>query len=411
MLITIWLVILFLGSFLAYLGFSFVAQDAVSLLSQSLDPTKRDYDLPPLSRLYPNPERLEAILNFSRLLFVMPILLLAYYWTAPFGAKAFAPTLGFLMLLLYLLPEWTLTRAPDTLFRGTVQVTVYLFYWFYWFLAKLAPLSQKQEETQPEEKRTKGNGEAETAETAGFKVDLLKAISVIGETTVREVMTPRVDMVTIAATATLDELHQMFKEHKFSRVPVYKEKVDNIAGIVSVMDLVSAFPKADLSAPVSSLMRPAAFVPETKKVFTLLLEFREAHTQMAIVIDEYGGTSGLVTLEDLLEEIVGEIQDEYDEAPSEAHREKEGSYVVTGKFPVERLEELFDLQVPSEDFETISGLIFSILGRIPLVGEMIRYQNLNLEILEADKRRIHRVRIRMLPKETETTMEAADEHR
>lgn len=399
MLVTIWLLILFLLSLLAYLSFSFIAQDAVSTFSQTLDLTRKNYEIEPLSRLYQNPERLEAILNFSRVLFVIPVLLLAYYWSnRAAGAAAVAPALVFLILLLYLLPEWLLSRTPNVLFRGTVQVTAYLFYPIYWFLAKLTPLNPP-EPAAPVEAKAKVNGEDENPESKEFKVDIIKAVSTIGETTVREVMTPRVDMVSIASTATLSELHQMFKEHKFSRLPVYKEKVDNIAGIVSVMDLVGSIPNTDLSVPVTSIMRPAVFVPETKKVFTLLLDFREQRTQMAIVIDEYGGTSGLVTMEDLLEEIVGEIQDEYDEAPHDAFREKEGTYVVTGKFPVERLEELFHIEVAAEDFETISGLIFSILGRIPAVGEMIRYQNLNLEILEADKRRIHRVRIRMLPKE------------
>jgi CBS domain containing-hemolysin-like protein len=122
---------------------------------------------------------------------------------------------------------------------------------------------------------------------------------------------------------------------------------------------------------------------------------------MAIVIDEYGGTSGLVTLEDLLEEIVGEIGDEHDEVPLEYFREKDGTTIVTGKFPIEKFEEIFEIEVPEEDFETVSGLIFSLLGRIPMVGEIVQYKNLKLEILEADKRRIHRVRIQEQPKEQE----------
>jgi magnesium and cobalt transporter len=172
-------------------------------------------------------------------------------------------------------------------------------------------------------------------------------------------------------------------------------------GIVGVMDFVSRDRGLDQTGTVENLMRPAQFVPETKRVVTLLRDFRESHAQMAIVIDEYGGTSGLVTLEDLLEEIVGEISDEFDEAPEQGYRERDGAYVVSGKFPVERLEEIFGIQVSAEDFETISGLIFSIVGRIPQVGEIVKYQNLNLEILEADKRRIHRVRIHQL-KEQET---------
>ena len=120
---------------------------------------------------------------------------------------------------------------------------------------------------------------------------------------------------------------------------------------------------------------------------------------MAIVIDEYGGTSGFVTMEDLLEEIVGEIGDEHDEVPQNIIAKKKERTIVTGKFPIEKFEELFEIEAPEDDFETVSGLIFSVLGRIPMVGEVVRYQNPELEILEADKRRIHRVRIKELPRE------------
>ena len=206
-------------------------------------------------------------------------------------------------------------------------------------------------------------------------------------------------MICIQLTATLGELQEFFKEHKFSRLPVYKEKIDNIVGIVSVMDFVSFAQAAATEETVKEILRPATFVPETKKVFTLLRELRESHAQMAIVIDEYGGTSGLVTLEDLLEEIVGEIEDEYDEGSDDSIEQKDGAYVVTGKFPVESLEELFQIQITAEDFETVSGLVFSVLGRIPMVGEVVKYKNLEIEILEADKRRIHRLRIRAVPQE------------
>lgn len=397
---TIWLAFLFLISVHAYLSFSFVAQDAVDSLSRSLEFRAEQYEIKPLSTLYSNPERLVAILSFSRLLCAIPVLLLTYKWASSIGGWSLTAGLACVVVLLYLLPEWLLPRAPRSIYRGTVQVFGILFYLLFWPLAKVAPAPAREGEPKAEENT--GNQEA-AEETKEFKVDILKAISMIGETTVREVMTPRVDMVCLPTTATLDELHHIFKDNKFSRVPIYKEKIDNIAGIVSVMDLVGHLPQTDLSSSVAGIMRPAVFVPETKKVFTLLLEFREARTQVAVVIDEYGGTSGLVTMEDLLEEIVGEIQDEYDEAPYETHREKEGTYVVSGKFPVERIEEIFGVQVPAEDFETISGLIFSILGRIPIVGEVVRYKNLNMEVLEADKRRIHRIRIRALPQEDATT--------
>jgi putative hemolysin len=390
-----WLTVLCLLCFLAYLSFSLITRDAVTVLAQCLEPT--EYKFAPLSTMCPDPRKLTSLLSFSRVLFALPILLVVHRWTNHFGVWIVSVALICVIALLYLLPEWMFGRVSIQFFKGVAQVFSYVFYYpLFWPLAKLMPNSPKV----PETTEVKQNGEAETEiESEEFKGDLIRAISTIEETTVREVMTPRVDMVSIPSSATLNELHQMFKEHKFSRIPVYKEKVDNVIGIASVMDLVSCLPKYDLSTPVTSIMRPAIFVPETKKVFTLLREFRESHVQMAIVIDEYGGTSGLVTLEDLLEEIVGEIGDEHDEVPLEYYREREGTTIVTGKFPIEKFEEVFNIEVPEEDFETVSGLIFSILGRIPIVGEVVHYKNLELEIVEADKRRIHRVRIKEMPRE------------
>ncbi|HSE41110.1 MAG TPA: hemolysin family protein [Acidobacteriota bacterium] len=391
-----WLIVVCLLSFLAYISFSLIARDIVSTLTACLEPV--EYKLPPLSNLSPDPEGMAAIVSFSRLLFVIPILLIVQHSTEPFGAVVAGVSLAGIILLLYLLPEWMYGRVSIPFFKGVTQVFSYVFYPLFWLLAKLMPRIRKVRQTVEE---TKTEAEETEVESEEFKGDLLRAISTIGDTTVKEVMTPRVDMVAVSSSATLNELHQMFKEHKFSRLPVFKEKVDNIVGIVSVMDLVSVMPKYDSITPVTSIIRPAMFVPETKKVFTLLREFRESHSQMAIVIDEYGGTSGLVTLEDLLEEIVGEIGDEHDEVPLEYYREKDGTIIVTGKFPIEKFEEIFEVEVPEEDFETVSGLIFSVLGRIPMVGEVVQYKNLKLEILEADKRRIHRVRIQELPKEQE----------
>lgn len=394
--VTLWLILLFVFSLFAYLSFSVVLLDVVAATLVSPELRKEEYPLAPLSTLFKNEERLISVLGSSRLIFLVPVLMLAYYWTWRFGMGLTAVAVLSLVVLLFLIPEWLASRASLSPFRGTVQLIGWVLYPAIWAVSKLAPVEVRSEMQEKEKAAVETPEEEESEE---FKGDILKAISTIGDTTVREVMTPRVDMICISSTSTLGELHKVFKDHKFSRLPVYKEKIDNVVGIVSLVDFVSHLPGYDISAPVTDLMRPALFVPETKKVHTLLREFRESHAQMAIVIDEYGGTSGLVTLEDLLEEIVGEIQDEYDESPFQSYREKDGAYIVTGKFPVERLEEAFGLEIPAEDFETISGLVFSIVGRIPQVGEAIRYRNLNLEILEADKRRIHRVRIKALPPE------------
>ncbi len=383
--------LLFIFSFFAYLSFSVVTHDALAALALPLERRKADaLKLAPLTMLYEGEEKLLAILQFCRLLFVVPVLLITFYWLA--GIHWIAATVALILLipLLYMLPGRLTGSNSRRIFRAAVRILSYVLYPGLWVLVRISGPETRPEE-QVEETRT--NGEREEEQSEEFKGNILKAVSMIGDTTVREVMTPRVEMVCLSASATLDELHQFFKDNKFSRIPVFKERVDNIAGVVSVMDFVSRIPDTERLTTIDSIMRPALFVPETKKVFTLLREFRESHAQMAIVIDEYGGTSGLVTLEDLLEEIVGEIEDEFDEAPVEGYRDRDGAYVVTGKFPIERLEEIFGVEVTAEDFETISGLIFSLVGRIPLVGEIVKYENLNLEILEADKRRIHRVRI------------------
>lgn len=388
-------ILAFIADLFIYISFSVVFHEVVASRTSLMDRNDEEYRLEPFTKLRAQTESLLSLFFFTQFLFAVPLFVLAYRLTQNFPITVTILCFVALAILLYLLPLRVHTAIPRNVFRRTVQTVGFILYPLFWLMVKATPL--ELEHTEVEERGTPEDEEEE--ESREFKGDILKAISVIEETMVREVMTPRVDMVSVSAEATLEELHQLFKENKFSRLPVYQEKVDNILGIVNLIDLVSTITDGSRSAAVRAIMRPALFVPETKKVFTLLREFRESHSQMAIVVDEYGGTSGLVTLEDLLEEIVGDIEDEYDEVQVEAYQEKDGSYVVTGKLPVERLEETFHTEVNAEDFETISGLIFSLLGRIPVVGEIIKYKNLHLEILEADKRRIHRVRIRELEEE------------
>lgn len=404
--LALWYIFLFTLCLFAYLSFSVITHDVLDRITVSLPKRgEEQYKLRPLTPLFESEQKLLAVLQFCRLVFAVPLLLLLFEWGQRVHLAAAVLLLFVMIPLLYLLPIWAAQPRAYRVFRLGVQAISYVLYPGLWIIDKLSGSMIRPEIVEEEKKKT--NGELDEVESEEFKGDIIEAVNTIEETTVREVMTPRVDMMTISASATLHELHEFFKEHKFSRVPVYRERVDNIVGIVGVMDFVGRTPDTDMNGPVDTIMRPALFVPETKKVFTLLREFRESHAQMAIVIDEYGGTSGLVTLEDLLEELVGEIADEFDEAPEEAYRENEGAYLVTGKFPIERLEEVFGIQVPDEDFETISGLIFSIVGRIPLAGEIVNYKTLDLEIVEADKRRIHRVRVRQ-PVGTEEKAKVAE---
>ena len=223
---------------------------------------------------------------------------------------------------------------------------------------------------------------------------LLQSIVDFGGTLVREVMTPRPDIVAIHGDASVADLRALFREQEYSRFPVYKENLDNILGVIRVKDLLQLHdPSADRH-PIMPLARPATFVPETKRVPELLKEFQRRQVQMAIVVDEYGGTAGLVTIEDLLEEIVGEIRDEDDVESDPIVDEGNGSYVFSAKVSFDELRDRLDLEIESEGFETVGGYILSRVGRVPAVGETLEIDGLLIEVLEAERRRIHKVRVR-----------------
>ena len=221
---------------------------------------------------------------------------------------------------------------------------------------------------------------------------LIQSIVDFGDTRVREVMTPRPDVVAIRAEATLGDLRALLREQAYSRVPVFKESLDNILGIVFVKDLVQ-LTDAD-ERTVTALMRPAHVVPETKPVADLLREFQHRRVQIAIVVDEYGGTAGLVTLEDLLEEIVGEIRDEYDEESEPVVELGEGVFVFSGKVDIDELADRLDVEIAREGFETVGGYLLARLGRVPAVGEKVDVDALAIEVLEAERRRVTKVRVR-----------------
>jgi CBS domain containing-hemolysin-like protein len=232
---------------------------------------------------------------------------------------------------------------------------------------------------------------------------LLQSIFDFGDTLVREVMTPRPDVVAIRDDATLDELRALFQEQEYSRIPVYRESLDNIVGIVFVKDLIRLAGMGGTERPISNLVRPAYFVPETKRVAELLKEFQGRQVQLAIVVDEYGGTAGLVTLEDLLEEIVGEIRDEYDVESESVVDEGNGAFIFSGKTDIHELMDRLDVEVAREGFETVGGFLLARLGRVPTVGETFEIDGLVVEVLEAERRRVHKVRVRRKLQPVEAT--------
>ena len=233
-------------------------------------------------------------------------------------------------------------------------------------------------------------GEGSISEEEGR--ELLQSVVDFTETLVREVMTPRPDVIAIRADATLLDLRGVFREEQYSRMPVYRDNLDNIVGIVFVKDLVALPPGAE--PPLTTLMRSAHFVPESKRVSELLKEMQRKQAQMAIVVDEYGGTAGLVTVEDLLEEIVGEIRDEYDVESETVTDEGDGVFVFSGKVNVEEVRDRLGVEIEPEGFETVGGFLLSHLGRMPYVGEMFDVDNLSFEVLEVERRRITKVRAR-----------------
>jgi magnesium and cobalt transporter len=222
--------------------------------------------------------------------------------------------------------------------------------------------------------------------------ELLQSIVDFTETVVREVMTPRPDIVAIRADANQQELRALFREEQYSRIPVYRDNLDNVVGIVYVKDLVALPPEAE--PPLTTLMRAPYLVPESKRVSELLKEMQIRQMQMAIVVDEYGGTAGLATVEDLLEEIVGEIRDEYDVEAETVVDEGNGTFVFSGKVSVDEVGDRLGVQIEREGFETLGGYLLAHLGRMPYVGETFEVGDLAAEVLEVERRRITKVRVR-----------------
>jgi len=233
---------------------------------------------------------------------------------------------------------------------------------------------------------------AEEGLIQGEERRLLQSIVDFGDTLVREVMTPRPDIVAIREAATVGDVRSLFKEQEYSRFPAYKDSLDNIVGFVFVKDLVTLSSDDD-ARPIAGLLRPAVFVPETKRVPELLKQFQRQQTQCAIVVDEYGGTAGLVTIEDLLEEIVGEIRDEYDVESEPIVDEGDGRFVVSGKANIDELAQRLAVEIERGGFETVGGYLLSHIGRVPAVGEKFEVDDLSVEVLEVERRRINRVRI------------------
>jgi CBS domain containing-hemolysin-like protein len=236
--------------------------------------------------------------------------------------------------------------------------------------------------------------------------EMIQSILSFRDTLAREIMVPRTDAVIISANTPIEKLLQLVIQEGHSRFPVHGGSIDNIIGILHVKDLLTFWSEEHLD--LKDILRTPYFIPETKKISHLLRELRDKKSHMAIVIDEYGGTAGLVTIEDIIEEIIGEIRDEYDNDETLMVATDEGDLVVDARLEIEKLVEHFNLEVPKGNFESVGGFIISLLGRVPQPQETITHAPLEMTIESADARKIRKVRVRVLKDEANPDITPAD---
>ncbi len=255
-----------------------------------------------------------------------------------------------------------------------------------------------QPEITPEEKAAADIGLSVTP--AGEPLDerevrMIRAVMELDRTIAREIMVPRVDMVAVEVNTTIAELAEQMVKWGHSRIPVYREDPDRIEGIAYARDVLRHLSHGDAShdMTVGHVLRPALFIPESKGLHELLREFQEKRVHIAIVVDEYGGVSGLVTIEDLLEEIVGEIRDEFDITEPEIQRISENQFIVNARVSLDQLSELLDIRLEGDGFDTVGGFVYQRLGKIPSQGDVVEYDGVKIEVLSTAGRRLKRLKV------------------
>jgi putative hemolysin len=333
-------------------------------------------------------------------------------------ALVMASVAGFMVVFEFLLPLAIVSRNPErvlTILLPSFNPVARALGPFTQWIARLVPTARRNAasasagDESAEENNEAAKAYINTAEEEGLiegeERRLLQSIVDFGDSLVREVMTPRPDIVAIREAASIGELRALFREQEYSRFPAFRDSLDNISGFVFVKDLV-AIERVDDAGPIRPLLRPAVVVPESKRVPELLKQFQRQQTQIAIVVDEYGGTAGLVTIEDLLEEIVGEIRDEYDDETEPIVDEGGGRFVFNGKVDIDEVKQRLNVAIERDGFETVGGYLLTRLGRVPAVGERVEIDGLAMEVLDVERRRIHKVRIARQP-----VAEAAEDQR
>jgi len=375
----------------------------------------------PLGRLTDRPHMLTATFLLGRMVARMLVVAfsvhLALSWTARAGLSdpllvlvvSVLVTVLLLLVLTEVLPRIIALHRPDRVLEWTapvVQLSGLLFAPLTAPMAALLRRAARQAEGESaflttselhdllEERIDDGTLEVEDREMIE---DLLE----FGETMVREVMVPRIDIEAVGVEEDCTRVREMVKESGHSRFPLYDGDIDHIIGVVHAKDLLRQEPGTPAQS-LRELAREAHFVPETKMIDDLLREFQQTRTHMAIVVDEYGGTAGLATLEDLLEEIVGEIQDEYDSESPLVQPLEGGGWLVEALIPLEEFEEKTGIRLPHEDYDTLGGFLYSLEGKVPRRGQVLTWEDLEFTIAEKKERRIVKVEVRRVPKPRET---------
>jgi CBS domain containing-hemolysin-like protein len=246
----------------------------------------------------------------------------------------------------------------------------------------------------------------DAGEEGGFieeeEKEMIYSIFEFGDTLVREVMIPRIDMVALEVNTNIHDALDLIIQAGHSRVPVFQETVDNIVGMLYAKDLLKYWQEDAESLKLGDILRDVYYVPETKMVDELLQELQQRKVHIAIVVDEYGGTAGLVTIEDILEEIVGEIQDEYDVEEAFMEVISEDEIVFNGRMDLDDVNRIMELELPTDNSDTLGGLVYTSLGRVPVVGDKVHLQNVEITVLSVIRRQIKKVKLVRLPVEKET---------
>jgi len=353
------------------------------------------------------PRRAESYANLVLFLLILTSLVLALFFVAVarackvsgvdlwlmlvVGVSGFLLAVGIAALLAHGARSETIALVQLTALRPATPLLV--------LLARsepeAEPAAQDEEEVDDHEVQAFIGAGEEAGILEREDAELIASIVDLSETIVREIMTPRTDVVAVPVETDFDTLQRTFADTLFTRLPVFRETLDRIEGVVHVKDVLKAA-VAGTRPSAGDLLRPVLLVPETKELRELLREFQAARQQLAVVVDEYGGTSGIVTLEDVLEEIVGEIQDEHQREAPEVEPQPDGSYLVAGGAHVEVLKELFEVEVSEMGFDSVAGLVLDRLGHLPRLGEKVQWHDIELEVVELERRRLRRVRLRRI---------------